>query len=338
MKKFQNKSSQCLISVAPMMRWTDKNCRYFHRQISKHAFLYTEMIPVNAIIYGDNYKYLDHNSEEHPVAIQFGGSDPYLLGKAAKMASKAGFDEINLNVGCPSNKVKSGNFGACLMKDPKLVGRCLSTMNKNTDRQISVKCRIGVDEMDSYDFLYNFVNECYDNGVKKIIIHARKALLKGLSPKQNREIPSLNYNRVKKLKKEIGDSVKIIVNGGITNLNTSRELLDWADGVMIGRSVYKSPYLLASLEKHLLKNETISRITISKKMEEYARIMIKKFDYNLHSITRHMLGLYFGLPGAKIYRQYLTENVIKYPKETKIIIEAANIAEQMVENKNLLAA
>ena len=338
MKKLPKKSSKYLISVAPMMKWTDKHCRYFHRQISRNSLLYTEMIPVNAIIYGGNFKFLDYNKEEHPVAIQLGGSDPNLLGKASKICSKAGFDEINLNVGCPSNKVKSGNFGACLMKDPKLVGKCLSEMKKNTDREISVKCRIGVDEMDSYDFLYNFVHECYNNGVKKIIVHARKALLNGLSPKQNREIPKLNYNRVKKLKKEIGDSIQIIVNGGITQINAAKELLDWADGIMIGRSAYKSPYILASLEKHLLEKAIISRINISEEMEEYSRLMIKKFDYNLHSITRHMLGLYFGLPGAKIYRQFLSENVLKYPKETKIIIDAANIAEQMVENKNLLAA
>ena len=328
------------VSVAPMMKWTDRHCRFFHRSISKTFVLYTEMISCNAVIWGDREKLLNFNKEEHPLVVQLGGSDPKLLAKASKICENLGYNEINLNIGCPSPRVTKGRFGACLMTEPKLVGECVYSMKEKINIPVSVKCRIGVDDMDEQKGLDQFVDEIKNSGVNHFIIHARKAILKGLNPKQNREIPPLNYQRVKDLKKRLGSDVFITLNGGIKSFNDARNILKWADGIMIGREAYRNPYLLNSIDSliNYRNKSSITREDICEIMSDYATIMIKKFDVRLHSITRHMLGLYFGLPGARLYRKMLSEILTKYDNDPKLIIEAAALAEGICKEKGIMAA
>ena len=326
------------VSIAPMMKWTDRHCRFFHRLFSKKVLLYTEMISANAVLMGDTSKLLSFNIEEHPLAVQLGGSDPKLLASATEVCSKLGYNEINLNLGCPSSRVKKGSFGACLMLDPKLVAKCLSAMKESTDLPISIKCRIGVDDMDEETDLNNFIDEILSTGISKIIIHARKAYLNGLNPKENRNIPPLNYERIKKLKRRLSNKVHITVNGGISNLEVINDLLSWSDSVMIGRFAYKCPYFISQLGNLNNGIKIPSRMDISEKMYEYASFMVKTHNVRLHSITRHMLGLYYGLPGARIYRKMISESSIQYPFNSRIIIDAANLAEKVNSQKDTVAA
>ena len=292
-------------SVAPMMDRTDRHCRYFHRLLTKRSFLYTEMLHANAVLKGDTEKLLNHHTDEHPLVLQLGGSDPSALAEASSISEKFGYSEVNLNVGCPSSKVQKGRFGAVLMKEPKLVAKCISQMKEATTLPVTVKCRIGVDDMDQNIHLDNFINEVSSAGCNTFIIHARKAWLKGLSPKDNREIPPLNYERVYKLKNTFPD-LKFIINGGIKSLHESSIHLQHVDGVMIGREAYDNPLLLAEVDSVIFLDKKVSksRSDILKSLIPYIGNELERGTKISH-ITRHLMGLFRGFDGAKNMRKYL---------------------------------
>ena len=291
-----------------MMNWTDRHCRSFMRLISSEAVLYTEMITTGAILHGDVRYHLDLNSDESPVALQLGGSNPQELSKCVKLIENYPYNEINLNCGCPSDRVQNGMFGAVMMKNANLTADCISTLLDTSELPISVKHRIGVDDFDSYDFLCDFVGTVSNTGCKTFIIHARKAWLKGLSPKQNREIPELNYDRVYQLKKDFPE-LEIIINGGISSIQDSVNHLHQLDGVMIGREAYTNPYLLAEVDQIIFggKKSVIKREEIAEKFCQYVDNEMVKGE-KLHSMTRHMLGLFRGVKGAKQFRRHISEN------------------------------
>ena len=292
-------------SVAPMMDRTDRHCRYFHRLLTKRSLLYTEMLHANAVLKGDTEKLLNHHTDEHPLVLQLGGSDPSALSEASSISEKFGYSEVNLNVGCPSSKVQKGRFGAVLMKEPKLVAKCISQMKEATTLPVTVKCRIGVDDMDQNIHLDNFINEVSSAGCNTFIIHARKAWLKGLSPKDNREIPPLNYERVYKLKNTFPD-LKFIINGGIKSLHESSIHLQHVDGVMIGREAYENPLLLAQVDSVIFSDKKVStsRSDILKSLIPYIGDELEHGTKISH-ITRHLMGLFRGFDGAKNMRKYL---------------------------------
>lgn len=324
-------------SVAPMMDWTDSHCRYFHRLISSHAVLYTEMITADALIYGPREKLLSFNKEELPCVLQLGGNNPNKLSKAAKYGQDSGYSQINLNIGCPSNRVQNGSFGACLMESPKLVAECVRAIQDNCQIPVTIKCRIGIDDMDDIKGLDDFVDQVSEIGTKLFIIHARKALLNGLSPKQNREIPPLNYPRVASLKKRRPD-LKIIINGGIESIEQGNQLIlnHNLDGFMIGREVYKNPYILSTVDKDVfgksIKKST--RYEIAMEMANYIDNYMKKEVSNVHAVTRHMLGLYNSLPGAKEWRRILSENA-RFSKNGDILRLATDNIEDVIHRQNL---
>ena len=296
------------VSVAPMMDCTDRHERYFLRLISKNVLLYTEMIVSEAIDRGDKKKLLSFNLEEKPVALQIGGSSPTLLGNAAKLGEDFGYDEINLNLGCPSKKVQKNKFGACLIKEPNLVAECLSKMQSSTKLPVTVKTRIGYDDVEDYESLYNFINLLKSTGVKTFIIHARKAMLGKFTPKQNLNIPPLKYEMVYRLKKDFKD-LEIIINGGISTADEIKKHLKKTDGAMIGRSVYQSPYLLADIENEIFKNQNIlSRQEVIEKLIPYVKEEIKK-GTRMNQIMRHTLGLFHGQTGSSFWKRYLSENM-----------------------------
>ena len=296
------------VSVAPMMDCTDKHERYFLRLISKNVFLYTEMIVAEAIDRGDKQKLLSFNLEEKPVSLQLGGSSPKLLSSAARVGEEFGYDEINLNLGCPSKKVQKNKFGACLIKEPNLVAECLSEMKAKTKIPITVKTRIGYDEVEDYENLYNFINKLKLTGIKTFIIHARKAVLGKFTPKQNLNIPPLKYEMVYKLKKDFRD-LEIIINGGINTTEQIKSHLEKTDGVMIGRSIYHSPYLLADIEKEIFDNENYTtRQEVIEKLIEYLKKEINK-GTRINQIMRHTLGLFHGQMGSSFWKRYLSENM-----------------------------
>ena len=290
------------------MNWTDRHCRSFMRLISSQAILYTEMITTGAILHGDAYYHLDLNSDESPVALQLGGSNPQELSNCVKLIENYPYNEINLNCGCPSDRVQNGMFGAVMMKNAKLTADCISALLDTSKLPISVKHRIGVDDFDSYDFLCDFVETVSNTGCKTFIIHARKAWLKGLSPKQNREIPELNYDRVYQLKKDFPE-LEIIINGGISSIQDSLDHLHQLDGVMIGREAYTNPYLLAEVDQKIYGEEkpVIKREEIAEKFCQYVDNEMVKGE-KLHSMTRHILGLFRGVKGAKQFRRHISEN------------------------------
>jgi tRNA-dihydrouridine synthase A len=295
-----------------MLDWTDRHCRYFHRLLSKEALLYTEMVTTGAIIHGNSARFLKFNSEEHPVALQLGGSNPSDLATCARFAESEGYDEVNLNVGCPSDRVQNGRFGACLMAEPALVGECVAAMQAVVTIPVTVKSRIGIDHQDSYDDLVHFVDIVSKAGCGVFIVHARKAWLKGLSPKENREIPPLQYERVFQLKQDF-PHLEIIINGGITTMAQSLELLNFVDGVMVGREAYQNPFMLAQVDARIFqKNDApVAREAVVKQLLTYIQAELKHDDMRLNSITRHILGLYHGEYGARLWRRYLSENVFK---------------------------
>ena len=306
------------VSVAPMMDCTDRHERYFLRLISKNVLLYTEMVVSEAIDRGDKKKLLSFNLDEKPVALQLGGSSPRLLSNAAKIGEDFGYDEINLNLGCPSKKVQKNKFGACLIKDPHLVADCLNEMQSKTKLPVTVKTRIGYDDVEDYESLFNFINLLKSTGVKTFIIHARKAMLGKFTPKQNLNIPPLKYEMVYKLKKDFKD-LEIIINGGITSTTDIKNHLDKVDGVMIGRSVYHSPYMLADLEKEIFKNENIlTREEIIQKLIPYVKNETKK-GTRLNQIMRHTLGLFHGQTGSSFWKRYLSENMCVRDADVKKI-------------------
>ncbi len=296
------------VSVAPMMDCTDKHERYFLRLISKNVLLYTEMIVSEAIDKGDRQKLLSFNLEEKPVALQLGGSSPKLLSNAAKIGEEFGYDEINLNLGCPSKKVQKNKFGACLIKKPKLVADCLSEMRSKTKLPVTVKTRIGYDQVEDYEHLYNFIDLLKSTGVKTFIIHARKAILGKFTPKQNLNIPPLKYEMVYKLKEDFKE-LNIIINGGITSSEQIKNNIKKVDGVMIGRSIYHSPYLLTDIEKEIFDNENVpSRQEVVEKLVMYLKNEIKK-GTRINQVMRHTLGLFHGQTGSNFWKRYLSENM-----------------------------
>ena len=296
------------VSVAPMMDCTDKHERYFLRLISKNILLYTEMIVSEAIDRGDRQKLLSFNLEEKPVALQLGGSSPKLLSNAAKIGEEFGYDEINLNLGCPSKKVQKNKFGACLIKEPKLVADCLSEMQSKTKLPVTVKTRIGYDQVEDYEHLYNFIDLLKSTGVKTFVIHARKAILGKFTPKQNLNIPPLKYEMVYKLKEDFKE-LDIIINGGISSLEQIKKHIKKVDGVMMGRSIYHSPYLLADIEKEIFNNEDVpSRQEVVEKLVIYLKNEIKK-GTRVNQVMRHTLGLFHGQTGSNFWKRYLSENM-----------------------------
>ena len=306
------------VSVAPMMDCTDRHERFFLRLISKNVLLYTEMIVSEAINRGDKKKLLEFNIEEKPVALQVGGSSPKLLAEAAKVGEEFGYDEINLNLGCPSKKVQKNKFGACLIKEPNLVADCLNEMRSATSVPVTVKTRIGYDQVDDYESLYNFISTLKKTGVKTFIIHARKAMLGKFTPKQNLNIPPLKYEMVYNLKKDFQD-LEIIINGGITSAQQVIEHLNKVDGAMIGRAVYHSPYLLADIENKIFKNTNVpTREEIIEKLIFYIKNEIKK-GTRINQVMRHTLGLFHGQTGASFWKKYLSENMCVRDADVKKI-------------------
>ncbi len=291
-----------------MMDWTDRHCRMFHRQITRHTWLYTEMVTTGAIIHGDKARHLDFNEEEHPVALQLGGSEPEDLAISARLGEQWGYDEINLNCGCPSERVQRGAFGACLMAEPALVADCVKAMRDAVGIDVTVKHRIGIDEIDSYDFVRDFVGAVADAGCRTFIVHARNAVLKGLTPKENREIPPLRYERAYRLKKDFPE-IEIIINGGIRTLADIDEHLRHVDGVMVGREAYHNPYLMAAFDARYYGDSAapLSRNEVIDAMMPYVHEQLARGGPRLNSITRHMLGLMAGLPGARSFRQRLSD-------------------------------
>ena len=291
------------------MDCTDRHDRFFLRLISKNVMLYSEMIATKSAIHGDREKVLGFRNEEHPVALQVGGSDKDELAEVAKLAEEYGYKEINLNLGCPSKKVQKNSFGACLMKDPSLVADCLNKMVNACKIPVTAKTRIGVDDIEDFDYLNNFINRIREAGCKTIILHARKAILKGLTPKQNLSIPKLNYERVYEIKKENPD-LEIIINGGITNIEDIKKHLKICDGVMIGRAIYQNPYFLSEIEKEIFNTNIIpSREDIAKEILKYLEEEVK-LGTKVNHVMRHTVGLYHGQPGSKDWKRYLSENMM----------------------------
>jgi len=293
------------VCVAPMMDWTDRHCRYFHRLLSPRARLYTEMVTSAALVRGKQLRLLEHSQQEHPVALQLGGSDPHELAQAARFGAEAGYDEINLNVGCPSDRVQSGRFGACLMREPALVGDCVKAMRGAVAVPVTVKCRIGVDDQDDYAGLQHFTETMLEAGVEVLVVHARKAWLQGLSPKENREIPPLDYERVYRLKREFPQLV-VVINGGITTVAEVQAHLAQLDGVMLGRAAYHDPYLLAQVEAALYGEPLPQRADVLRHLQPYVEAELARGTALKH-VTRHLLGLYQGEPGARAFRRTLSE-------------------------------
>lgn len=301
------------LSVAPMMDWTDRHCRYFHRQITRHTWLYTEMVTTGALLHGDVPRHLNFNEEEHPVALQLGGSEPADLAKSAKLGQEWGYDEINLNCGCPSERVQKGAFGACLMAEPTLVADCVKAMRDAVDIDVTVKHRIGIDQVDSYDFVRDFVGEIAQAGCQTFIVHARNAILKGLSPKENREIPPLKYDYAYQLKQDFPD-LEIIINGGVKTTAEIDTHLAHVDGVMIGREAYHNPFVMAGFDARYYGDLPDG---VAPTREEVVLLMLpyiqKQLDLladkglRVNTVTRHLLGLLAGIPGARAYRQYLSD-------------------------------
>ncbi len=317
------------ISVAPMMDWTDRHCRMFHRQITRHTWLYTEMVTTGALLHGDVPRHLDFNDEEHPVALQLGGSEPTDLAKSAKLGEQWGYDEINLNCGCPSERVQKGAFGACLMAESGLVADCVKAMRDAVAIDVTVKHRIGIDKMESYEFVRDFVGTIADAGCNTFIVHARNAILKGLSPKENREIPPLRYDFAYQLKRDF-PHLEIIINGGIkTEADIDLHLLH-VDGVMIGREAYHNPYLMASFDARYYGDagSPQSRAEILHAMLPYIDEQLSRHgkaaggSVRLNSVTRHMLGLMAGLPRARAFRQTLSDSKKLAAGDSAILLDA----------------
>ncbi len=314
------------LSCAPMLDWTDRHCRYFYRLMSAHTVLYTEMVTTGAILHGKG-DYLSYNDAEHPLVLQLGGSNVKDMTECAKIAEQHGYDEININVGCPSDRVQNGKFGACLMAEPNLVAECVSEMQAATKVPVTVKSRIGIDDLDSYEFLHTFIGQVAKSGCQHFIVHARKAWLSGLSPKQNRDIPPLDYQRVYQVKKDF-PSLEISINGGIKSLTETNEHLQHIDGVMIGREVYNSPYMLAQADQQIYGADKaiISREQVIDLMSDYVDAYVSTTPEHGNNrawhVLRHMLGLCNGLAGARQFRRHLSECAGKPGADGAVLKEA----------------
>jgi tRNA-dihydrouridine synthase A len=316
--------------VAPMMDWTDRHCRMFHRQISRHTWLYTEMVTTGALLHGDVPRHLDFDGAEHPVALQLGGSEPSDLAHSAKLGQQWGYDEINLNCGCPSERVQKGAFGACLMAEPLLVADCVKAMRDAVDIDVTVKHRIGIDQQESYEFVRDFVGTIAEAGCATFIVHARNAVLKGLSPKENREIPPLRYDYAYRLKRDF-PALEIILNGGVRTLDEIDTHLRHVDGVMLGREAYHNPWLMAGFDARYYGDPAAprSRAEVLAAMLPYIRTQLALHGpdsagggLRLNSITRHMLGLTMGLPGARRFRQMLSDPKLLAKGDPSLLLDA----------------
>lgn len=305
-----------------MMDWTDRHDRFFLRQMSRHTRLYTEMVTADAVIHGAQDYLLGFHEAEHPVALQLGGSDPAKLAEAAKIGARYGYDEINLNVGCPSDRVQSGRFGACLMREPDLVAECLDAMRACVDIDVSVKCRLGVDDQDPEEALFTLIARAYGVGIRHFIVHARKAWLDGLSPKENRDIPPLDYEIVYRLKQKYPDAV-VVINGGVLSLDEVEGHLKKVDGVMMGRAAYKNPYQLAEVDQRFFASddEKITREQVLQALIPYAEDLCAR-GIPLHALTRHILGLYQNCPRGRLFRRFLSEQASKKDAKADILHEA----------------
>ncbi len=294
-----------------MMDWSDRHCRFFHRILTRHALLYTEMVTADAVLHGKRDQLLGFSTEEHPIALQLGGSDPAKLAEAARIGEGYGYDEINLNVGCPSDRVQEGRFGACLMAEPKLVADCMASMRNAVRVPVTVKCRIGIDDQDSETDFEHFITTVTAAGCSTFIVHARKAWLQGLSPKKNREIPPLDYARVLRLKAEHPELV-IVLNGGITSLDDAERHLASLDGVMLGRAAYQTPYILAEADRRVFGSASpvLSRAEVLDALIPYVERHLANGG-RLNNVTRHILGLFHGEPRARLFRRHLSEHAVK---------------------------
>jgi tRNA-dihydrouridine synthase A len=311
-----------------MIDWTDRHCRRFHRLLAPDALLYTEMVTADAVIHGDRARLIGFSPEEHPVALQLGGSDPAKLAEAAGIGAEFGYDEINLNVGCPSDRVQEGRFGACLMSEPDLVARCVDAMQRRVGIPVTVKCRIGIDDQDSEKDLQTFIDAVADAGCRVFIVHARKAWLKGLSPKENREVPPLDHARVYRLKKARPD-LTIVINGGIETAEAARSHLDHVDGVMLGRAAYQTPYVLAELQQALFgRGENLPRrADVLRQLLPYVERHIAAGG-RLSNITRHVLGLYHGEPRGRQFRRHLSECAVRADAGVRDLEDAIALVER----------
>lgn len=309
-------------SIAPMMDWSDRHCRYLWRLISSHSRLYTEMVTTGALINGDQQRFLQYNPEEHPLAIQLGGSDPKDLAACARLAEDWGYDEVNLNCGCPSDRVQNGMIGACLMAHPQLVADAYQAMQDAVDIEVTIKHRIGIDDMDDYQGMVDFVGTIADKGCKTFIVHARKAWLQGLSPKENRDIPPLIYPNVYRLKEDF-PQLTIVINGGVKTLDNTLQHLELVDGVMIGREAYSNPYLLANVDKQLFEDDhrILSRIEVAERYIAYCQQEIEN-GTRLHHLSRHILGLFQGEKGARAFRRHISENAHLDGANTDVLVDA----------------
>ncbi|ODT47354.1 tRNA dihydrouridine(20/20a) synthase DusA [Devosia sp. 63-57] len=320
-------SSARRFSVAPMMDWTDRQCRFLHRLLTRHSLLFTEMVNSGAVVHGDAERHLRYHEVEHPLALQLGGSDPAELAKATGVATAFGYDEINLNVGCPSDRVQSGRFGACLMAEPALVADCVRAMRDATDRPVTVKCRIGIDDQDVEESLDRFADAMVEAGVAALYVHARKAWLQGLSPKENRTIPPLNYERVHRLRARLSP-LPVMINGGIETLEQVGEQLAHTDGVMLGRAAYHNPMLLADVDRRIFGDDrdVPELAAIMAAMAEYAEGELAQ-GVRLNAIARHMLGLANGRPGARQFRQILSVDACKRGAGPEVFERALAVVE-----------
>ena len=311
-----------------MMDWTDRHCRLFHRQLTGHALLYTEMVTAEAILHGDRQRLVGFDASEHPVALQLGGSDPVKLAEAAAIGADLGYDEINLNVGCPSDRVQAGRFGACLMAEPKLVASCVAAMQAAVDVPVTIKCRIGIDDQDSEADFQNFIDTVANAGCTMFAVHARKAWLSGLSPKENREVPPLDYARVYRLKEARGD-LTIVLNGGIATLEDAERHVDHVDGVMMGRAAYQTPYILADVDRRFFGG----RLPIPTRAAALRGLVAHTREHlagggRLNNIVRHTLGLMHGLKGARQFRRYFSENAVGDRAGIDVLLTAIEMAER----------
>ncbi len=316
------------LSVAPMMDWTDRHCRTFHRQITRHTWLYTEMVTTGALVYGDVERHLRFNDEEHPVALQLGGSDPADLATSARLGQQWGYDEINLNCGCPSERVQKGAFGACLMAEPQLVADCVKSMRDAVTIDVTVKHRIGIDKNEEYGFMRDFVGTIAEAGCNTFIVHARNAILKGLSPKENREIPPLRYELAYQLKRDF-PALEIIINGGIKTSDEVAHHLQHVDGVMLGREAYHNPYVMADFDARFYGDASAvkSRTQVLEAMIPYIQAQLDLYAVHgmkLNTITRHMLGLMAGLPGARSFRQVMSDPTKLALADPHLLLDAAS--------------
>ena len=323
------------LCIAPMMDWTDRHCRFFHRLLTKQARLYTEMVTTGAVIHGDRQRLLGFSPSEHPVALQLGGCDPDALATCAKIGADFGYDEINLNVGCPSERVQEGRFGACLMAEPELVARCVSAMKRAVSIPVTVKCRIGIDDQDVETALFALARGVVEAGTDALIVHARKAWLSGLSPKENRDIPPLDYELVYRLKVSM-PNVPIVINGGIGSLDEAKAHLERVDGAMLGRAAYQEPWRLVAVDPEIFGIDP-PYATMQAALGELLAYLESELarGTRLHAITRHLVGSFQGVPGARAFRRYLAENAAKRGADANVLREAVAVVR---ERSNQLAA